>query len=195
MLVFGLAAQWLAWRLRIPAILLLLVLGFGCGVCFGDPGELLGPDLFLAIVSLSVAVILFEGGLESPAGRGPGNGPVCVIALVTVGIAVTWLLTAGAAIWILDFSWPMGGISGRDSGGQWAHGRRAVVASGAPEPANRCHRQVGRNPSTTRSARFWQSSSSWPSAAARRPTPFWAHWVRLSSSWPRGRPSVPWWRC
>jgi len=106
---FGLIAQWLAWRLRIPAILLLLVFGFGCGICFGDPGDLLGPDLLLAIVSLSVAVILFEGGLSLGLAEVRETGRV-VVALVTVGIAVTWLLTAVSAAWVLGFSWPMAAL-------------------------------------------------------------------------------------
>lgn len=106
---FGLAAQWIAWRLRIPAILLLLLLGFVCGACFGDPGEQLGPELLLAIVSLSVAVILFEGGLSLRLAEVRETGRV-VIALVTVGIAVTWLLTAVSAVWVLGFSWPMAAL-------------------------------------------------------------------------------------
>ena len=66
----GLGAQWLAWRLQAPAIVLmsLAVLAVGplWSVLFGNP--LLSPqatfgDVFRPIVSLAVAVILFEGGL------------------------------------------------------------------------------------------------------------------------------------
>jgi len=66
----GLGAQWLAWRLQAPAIVLMSLAGLAVGplwsVLFGDP--LLNPsesfgDVFRPIVSLAVAVILFEGGL------------------------------------------------------------------------------------------------------------------------------------
>ncbi|MEL8054764.1 MAG: sodium:proton antiporter, partial [Pseudomonadota bacterium] len=66
----GLGAQWLAWRLQAPAIVLMSLAGLAVGplwsVLFGDP--LLNPsesfgDIFRPIVSLAVAVILFEGGL------------------------------------------------------------------------------------------------------------------------------------
>ena len=57
-------AQWSAWRMRLPAILLLLVFGILVGPISGilSPDDLFGELLF-PIVSLSVAVILFEGTL------------------------------------------------------------------------------------------------------------------------------------
>ena len=45
--VLGVGTQWLAWRLRLPSILLLLI----CGI-------VVGPLLF-PLVSLSVAIIVF----------------------------------------------------------------------------------------------------------------------------------------
>lgn len=66
----GLGAQWLAWRLQAPAIVLMSLAGLTVGpvwaLLFGEP--LLSPsqtfgDVFRPIVSLAVAVILFEGGL------------------------------------------------------------------------------------------------------------------------------------
>ena len=69
----GLAAQWIAWRTRLPGILLLLVFGMALGH-FIDPDTFLenlttgndetGPLLLFPIVSLSVAVIMLEGGLS-----------------------------------------------------------------------------------------------------------------------------------
>lgn len=60
----GIGAQWLADRLRIAAILPLLLLGFLAGPVFGwlDPDRLFGDLLFVG-VSLGVAIILFEGAL------------------------------------------------------------------------------------------------------------------------------------
>jgi len=68
----GMAGQWLAWRLRLPAILVLLIFGFAFGYVWtmipdghaAQPDELLGRDLFFAGVSLAVGVILFEGGMS-----------------------------------------------------------------------------------------------------------------------------------
>jgi NhaP-type Na+/H+ or K+/H+ antiporter len=63
-IVAGIVAQWLAWRLKWPSIVLLLGLGFFAGPVTGliRPDEVLGPLLF-PLVSLCVAVILFEGGM------------------------------------------------------------------------------------------------------------------------------------
>jgi NhaP-type Na+/H+ or K+/H+ antiporter len=57
-------AQWTAWWIRLPAILFLLLFGILAGPVLNwlKPDELFG-DLLFPIVSLSVAVILFEGRL------------------------------------------------------------------------------------------------------------------------------------
>jgi len=62
--LLGAVCQWLAWWLRLPAILFLLLTGFLVGPLAGwiDLDALLGPLLF-PFVSLAVAVILFEGSL------------------------------------------------------------------------------------------------------------------------------------
>ncbi len=100
-LVLGVGAQWLAWRLRLPSILLLLLFGFIAGPIAGlvDPDELFGRLLF-PLVSVSVAIILFEGGLslrlsEIPKVRG------VIFRLITIGTIVTWAIIALAAYYIL----------------------------------------------------------------------------------------------
>ncbi len=106
-LVLGVSAQWLAWRLKVPSILLLLLAGFLAGPIFGllEPDLLLGNLLF-PIVSLSVAVILFEGalGLRSielrSIGRTVGN-------LLTVALLLTWALCTLLAYWLLGFDLPL----------------------------------------------------------------------------------------
>ncbi len=61
-LFLGTGARWLACRLHLPSILLLLIAEFLVGPVTGivKPDELFGP-LLLPFVSFSVAIILFEG--------------------------------------------------------------------------------------------------------------------------------------
>ncbi len=118
LLVLGIGAQWLAWRLRLPAILLLLVVGgiAGPGMEWAgyekiiDPEKLLG-DLLIPIVSLSVAVVLFEGGLTLDIAELPHAGKV-IGSLLTVGAGITFALGTVTAHWILDFSWPLASLLG-----------------------------------------------------------------------------------
>lgn len=101
-IVLGIAAQWLAWRLHLPSILLLLIFGFVAGPATGflAPDTLFG-DLLLPVVSLSVAVILFEGALSLRITELREVGSV-VRNLISVGALVTWLISAGAAHLVLD---------------------------------------------------------------------------------------------
>ncbi|UCG61885.1 MAG: cation:proton antiporter [Candidatus Zixiibacteriota bacterium] len=96
-IVLGILAQWLAWRLHLPAILLLLVFGIIAGPVTGilKPDLVFGETLF-PLVSVSVAIILFEGGLSLKLSELRKGGAV-IRNLVTIGILVTWLLTATAA--------------------------------------------------------------------------------------------------
>jgi hypothetical protein len=63
-LVLAVGSQVLASRLRIPALIVLLPVGFAAGALTTDinPERLLGPA-FEPLVSLSVAVILYDAGL------------------------------------------------------------------------------------------------------------------------------------
>ncbi len=99
--VLGIGSQWLAWRLKLPAILILLLVGFAAGPVTGfiDPDALLG-DLLFPIVSLSVAVILFEGGLSLDIAELREIGRI-VRNLIIVGVPVTWVLSTGFAYSLL----------------------------------------------------------------------------------------------
>ncbi len=100
-LAAGVGAQWLAWRLHLPSILLLLAAGFVLGPVtdFLDPDELFGA-LLLPFVSVAVAVILFEGGLSLRLRDIPDIGGV-VPGLLTVRAAITDFLGALAVHLIL----------------------------------------------------------------------------------------------
>ncbi|MGA1203138.1 MAG: cation:proton antiporter [Planctomycetota bacterium] len=101
--VLGIGAKWLAWRLHLPSILLLLLFGFAVGPGLGwvDPDRIFG-DTLPPLVALFVAIILFEGGLslcfsELPAVWRP------VRSLIVVGAAITWILAGVAAHLLFGF--------------------------------------------------------------------------------------------
>lgn len=102
-LLLGIAAQWLAWRFGLPSILLLLVFGFVAGPATGwiRPDELFGEWL-MPVVSVSVALILFEGGLTLRFEELRSIGKV-VRNLVSIGALVSWIVSAVAAYWLLGW--------------------------------------------------------------------------------------------
>jgi len=103
-LVLGVFVQCVAWRLRLPSILLLLLTGFalGPGLGFVDPDEMLGEMLF-PIVSLAVALILFEGGLTLRVSELRGRG-WAALGMIVVGAPVAWGLTTWFALQTLDLA-------------------------------------------------------------------------------------------
>ena len=100
----GMAAQWLSWRTQIPSIVLLLVAGLLLGPVFGvvNPDEFLGGSLF-PIVSISVALILFEGGLDLPPRELKSTGSV-VRRLITIGAVITFFVGIWGAEQLFDIS-------------------------------------------------------------------------------------------
>jgi NhaP-type Na+/H+ or K+/H+ antiporter len=62
----GIGAQWLAWALRVPAIVLLTLVGLAAGPVFGwlEPAADFGP-LLRPLIAVAVALILFEGGFRA----------------------------------------------------------------------------------------------------------------------------------
>lgn len=106
-IVLGIAAQWIGWRLSIPSIVLLLLAGIVAGPVLGwiNPDELFG-HLLLPLVSICVALILYEGGLSLRIAELPRIGGI-VRNLCSVGAVVTWVAGAVAARFILRFPWPL----------------------------------------------------------------------------------------
>ncbi len=102
-IVLGIGAQWIAWKIGLPAILLLLISGFIAGPATGfiNPDTLFG-DLLLPIVSISVGVILFEGGLSLKFSELREIRSV-VRNLVTVGVIVSWVVSSVASYYLLGF--------------------------------------------------------------------------------------------
>ena len=104
--LLGAVAQWLAWRFRMPSILLLLVFGFVAGPISGEeyllnPQLLAEADWLFAFVSIAVGIILFEGGLTLRLDelREVGRS---VLNLITVGVFVTWALAGLGAFYLVE---------------------------------------------------------------------------------------------
>lgn len=104
-IVLGVSAQVLAERTGLPSIIYLLSMGvvFGPDLLDVVRPELLGRGLF-AITALSVAIILFEGGLTLDV-RNVRHVSRSVLNLITIGALVTWAGATLSARLILDVSW------------------------------------------------------------------------------------------
>jgi len=108
----GVSAQWVAWRLRLPAIVLLAGSGLivGPGLGWINPSEELG-DLLRPVISLCVAIILFEGGLSlrlaelKEAARG-------VQRLVYLGAPFGWAAATLCAHYIGGLDWAVSLVFG-----------------------------------------------------------------------------------
>lgn len=94
-LVLAVGSQVLASRLRIPALILLLPAGFVAGAVTTDvnPQRLLGPA-FQPLVSLSVAVILYDAGLGLDLRHLRGHTRRIVTRLIVAGVPITWAFAA-----------------------------------------------------------------------------------------------------
>ena len=117
-ITLGITVQWLAWRVHLPAILLLLVSGFLLlpvyGIMTGDwpqANSLVESSVLFPIVSLSVAIILFEGGLTLRISELHGTGSI-VLRLVTLGVVLTWVMATVTARYLFDFHWQLAALLG-----------------------------------------------------------------------------------
>lgn len=110
--VTALLCQWLAWRVRLPAILFLLLAGIVAGPISGllDPQALFDKHL-LPLSLLAVALILFEGSLTLKRAEWRDIGKV-VQRLVTVGTLTTWVVIALGSHWLFDFPWSLAVLFG-----------------------------------------------------------------------------------
>ena len=119
-IILGIFAQWLAWRLKLPAILPLILIGLLVGpiaTLFTDDGSKLiepiwnknglfpGEGLYY-FTSLAISIILFEGGLTLKRSEIKNVGPV-ITKLITVGTLVTFIGAGLAAHFIFDLNWQM----------------------------------------------------------------------------------------
>lgn len=122
-IILGIAAQWIAWRIRVPAILPLILIGLLVGplsVFYTEDGQKLiepiynaelghglfpGSSLFY-FVSLAIGIILFEGGLTLKRRELKDVGPV-ILKLITLGSLVTFIGAGLAAYFIMGLTLPI----------------------------------------------------------------------------------------
>ena len=102
--VLGVSAQWIAWRYRLPSILLLLAFGFIAGPVTGllDPAAMRAEWVF-TFVALSIGIILFEGGLSLRLDELREVGGA-VSRLISIGVLITWILASIASFFVLNLS-------------------------------------------------------------------------------------------
>ncbi|WP_034960676.1 sodium:proton antiporter [Erythrobacter longus] len=108
----GIGAQWAAWRTGWPAIVLMLAAGFIAGPITGliDPEAAFG-DLLDPMISIGVALILFEGGLSLDLRELRHSGKA-VWRLATIGVLVGWTLGALSGYYIAGLVWPVAVLFG-----------------------------------------------------------------------------------
>lgn len=122
-IILGIFAQWIAWRVKVPAILPLILIGLLVGPLstqWTEKGqklleptwdEALGKGIFpqeylFYFVSLAIGIILFEGGLTLKRKEIRGVGSA-ILRLVTIGSFITLLGAGLAAHFIMNLSWPI----------------------------------------------------------------------------------------
>ncbi|MCB0705805.1 MAG: sodium:proton antiporter [Saprospiraceae bacterium] len=120
-IILGIFAQWVAWRVKVPAILPLILIGLAVGPLWSlwseggdkliapmysqaeEKGLFPGQSLFY-FVSLSIGLILFEGGLTLKRKELRGVAPA-IVKLITIGTLVTFFGAGLAVHFVMDFSW------------------------------------------------------------------------------------------
>lgn len=116
-LALGVLAQWIAWRFKLPSILLLLALGFTLGQWTGvriddylAPGDGHSSPL-LSAVGLFVAIILFEGGLTLKFSELRESG-LPILRLCTIAVGLSFGLTTAFMVLALDYDFRIAALTG-----------------------------------------------------------------------------------
>jgi len=113
-------AQLIAWWIRVPSILLLLGFGVLLGLWMNPDAmlheisgsESLGPKIVFPLVSLAVAVILFEGGLSLRFHELKDAVGGAIVRLCTIGVVVSWVLASFLSWLLLGIHWKLAVLLG-----------------------------------------------------------------------------------
>jgi len=107
--LLGIGSSLVARRFGAPLLLVFLALGVALGP--EGAGFAMAPGIVYAIGALALSIILFDGGLQTRlAPLRPAIAPA--LWLATMGVAVTAVLTALAAMWLLDLGFIEGLLLG-----------------------------------------------------------------------------------
>ena len=128
--ILGIGAQWLAWKLQRPAIVLMAIAGLIFGpliswlLTLNIPAQLTGTldlfrldpihdfgDLYRPMIGLAVAIILFEGGMTLRF-KYLGDARKAVIRMVLLASPIAWLLGTCAAHYIVGLAWDISAMVG-----------------------------------------------------------------------------------
>lgn len=111
-LALGIFSQWLAWRIQWPSIVIMSIAGLIIGPVLGliNPEAALG-DLYGPMISLAVAVILFEGSSNLDIREIKGISK-SVTRIVTIGAFLAWILGSIAAHYFAGLQWEIAFIIG-----------------------------------------------------------------------------------
>lgn len=110
----GVLSQWIAWRFRLPAIVIMSLAGLIVGPFLGlfNPQQTFG-EVFNPMISLAVAIILFEGSLSLDFRQIKGFKH-SIIRISTIGAFIAWILGSLAAHYLaglsLDVAFVIGGL-------------------------------------------------------------------------------------
>lgn len=110
--VLGIGSQWLAWRFNMPAIVIMSFAGLVVGPFLGimNPEQSFG-DLYSPIISVAVAIILFEGSLNLRFKDIKGSGRP-ILQISTIGAFIAWILGSLTAHYMAGLSWEVSFVIG-----------------------------------------------------------------------------------
>ncbi|MCD1620675.1 cation:proton antiporter [Salipiger manganoxidans] len=108
----GVGSQWLAWRLKLPGIVVMLLAGLAAGPGLGLllPSEQFGA-LMQPMLAIAVAIILFEGGMTLNI-QSLRDATVGVRRLVLIGTPLGWAVSALTLRWVAGLSWESSAVFG-----------------------------------------------------------------------------------
>jgi NhaP-type Na+/H+ or K+/H+ antiporter len=119
--ILGIFAQWIAWKLKIPAILPLILIGVFVGPIstlitengskwiepiWNGTNGLFPRERLFNFVSLAISLILFEGGMTLKKAEIKNVGPV-IYKLISLGSLVTFITAGIAAHYVIGLNWSL----------------------------------------------------------------------------------------